>query len=152
MTNKNTAEECEMGCRAFPVDFYCIQHWVIFDLRDQCWPFSGLFVTFYFPSHLRKWCVLSLCFSVAVRFFFPFQLRSLLMILYDLNSFMLVRIKSVLLFFLFFFFMATSSAYGSSWARDWIWATAVATPHRLTCCAGIRPTPPQWLELLQSYF
>ena len=31
----------------------------------------------------------------------------------------------LLLFFFFFFLMAASVVYGSSWVRDWIWATAV---------------------------
>lgn len=53
--------------------------------------------------------------------------------------------------------MATLEAYGSSWARDWIWASAVgfitaeATPDPLIHCAepGIEPTPLKQSELLQ---
>ena len=54
--------------------------------------------------------------------------------------------------------MATPTAYGSSWAKDQIWATAatyataMATQDPLTHCArlGIEPVPPQWPEPLQS--
>ena len=53
-----------------------------------------------------------------------------------------------------FFLIATPSAYGRSWAREWIWATAVncatvvATPNLVTYCAGsgIEPMSPQWPE------
>ena len=55
-------------------------------------------------------------------------------------------------------FIAAHTAYGSSWARDWIRATAVtyitatATLDPLTHCArpGIKPTPLQWPKLLKS--
>ena len=71
-------------------------------------------------------------------------------------SFILCCIYLTVLFFMAgaqtFFFMAAPTAYGSSWARDWIWAEAVtyAAPvampdpltHRtrlqieLSCCSG----------------
>ena len=35
-----------------------------------------------------------------------------------------------------FNFMATPTSYGSSWARDWIWAIAVTTLDPLSHCAG----------------
>ena len=49
-------------------------------------------------------------------------------------------------------------AYGSSWARDWIWAVATTnimvavTLNPLIHCArpGIEPVPLQWRRLLQS--
>ena len=54
------------------------------------------------------------------------------------------------------FLMAAFIAYGSSQARDWIWhaiatyTTGVATPDPLTHYTGlgIKPMPPQWLQLL----
>ena len=48
-------------------------------------------------------------------------------------------------------FMAAPAAYGSSWAGDWIWAAAAATPDPLTHCARprIEPVPLQQAELLQ---
>ena len=56
-----------------------------------------------------------------------------------------------------FFFLATPTACGSSWARDWIQAAAAiratvgTTPDPLTHCAGlgIKPAPLQWPQLLQ---
>ena len=47
--------------------------------------------------------------------------------------------------------MAGPIEYGSSWARDWIQATAVATPDPLTHAAGpgIKPTPLQQPEPLE---
>ena len=50
-----------------------------------------------------------------------------------------------------------ATAYGSSWARDWIpaavatYAAAVATPDPLTHCArlGIQSAPPQGPETLK---
>ena len=50
--------------------------------------------------------------------------------------------------------MATPAAYGSSWARDWMWATAatyaVAVLNPLTHCTGlgIKPTSLQWPQSL----
>ena len=60
-------------------------------------------------------------------------------------------------FFFFFNFMARTAVYGNSqdsWARDWIWATAVthtatvAKPDPSALCAGpgINSTPLQWLS------
>ena len=57
-----------------------------------------------------------------------------------------------------FFFMFTPTAYGNSWAGDWIWGTAVnyttatLTAHTLTHCAwpGIEPTPLWQPEMLQQ--
>ena len=51
--------------------------------------------------------------------------------------------------------MAMPTAYGSSQARDWIWAAAVtdtAMPNPLTHSAGLglKPAPPQGPELLRS--
>ena len=59
---------------------------------------------------------------------------------------------------LFIYFMAIPAAYGSSWARDWIWATdvnytdAMSMPDPLAHCTnlGIKPATPQQLEPLQS--
>ena len=53
--------------------------------------------------------------------------------------------------FFFFFLIAGPIEYGSSWARDWIQATAVATPDPLTHAAGpgIKPTPLQQPEPLE---
>ena len=47
--------------------------------------------------------------------------------------------------------MATPIAHGSSWAKDWMWATAAATPDPLTQCAGpgTEPKPLQQSEPLQ---
>ena len=61
--------------------------------------------------------------------------------------------------FIFIFFMATPVAYGSSWARDWIWTTAaiytaaVATSDPLTHCTGweIIPSPLQRPKLLHRF-
>ena len=55
-------------------------------------------------------------------------------------------------FLIFFFFMATPVAYGSSQARDWIWATAAATLEPLTYSTrlGTEPEPPEQPEPLQS--
>ena len=58
-----------------------------------------------------------------------------------------------------FIFMSTPAAYGSCWARNRIWATAVtfaaaaAMVDLLTHCAGleIEPTPPHQPKLLQSF-
>ena len=63
----------------------------------------------------------------------------------------------LLLCFGFYFFRAAAMAYGSSWARAWIWATALtsataaAALDPLTYCArlGIEPVPPQWPKPLQ---
>ena len=60
-------------------------------------------------------------------------------------------------FFTYFTFMATPVAYGSSSARDWIWVTAATytaaaamlDPLTQWTMLGVKPMPPQWLELLQ---
>ena len=48
--------------------------------------------------------------------------------------------------------MATPMAYGGSWARDWIPAAATTWSFNPLHRPGIKPTPPQWPELLQLYF
>ena len=58
----------------------------------------------------------------------------------------------------FFFLMATPAAYGSSLARNWIWATAgtqataTATPGPLTHRARMEPATLQQPKMLQSGF
>ena len=50
-------------------------------------------------------------------------------------------------FFIFYFLRSTPMAYGTFWARDWIWAaaviysTAVTTPDSLTHCTGPGSNP-----------
>ena len=77
---------------------------------------------------------------------------------------MVSRYLIIILMFLWRFFwmkltflkMAAPAAYGSSWARDWIWATAitytiaVAMLDPLTYCTrpGIKPVSPQQSEPL----
>ena len=60
--------------------------------------------------------------------------------------------KRGILFVCLFVLVAASTVYGSSQARDWIWAAAAATPYILTHWAwqGIEPTPLQQPEPLQS--
>ena len=45
--------------------------------------------------------------------------------------------------FFFFFLMATSEAYGSSQARDWIWSAAATYPTAAKCQI-LLPTVPGW--------
>ena len=69
-------------------------------------------------------------------------------------SFQSAPLSCPLFFFFFFNFMATPTAYGSSWARDWIWATALAAPDPLAYCTvlGIEPAPLKHPDLPQSRF
>ena len=84
--------------------------------------------------------------------------RSLMLLLWLPEDWWLAFFLQWSFFFFFFFFMTAPAAYGSSRARDWIWAPAVtyiiavAMPDPLTHCIGlgIKPTLLQQPEPLQS--